>query len=753
MRWLVRLGLALALLLVLAVGGLLVVLPRLAASDAVKERIQRASRELLGREFDYATIDFGLLPPALQVESPVVSGESPEAPPLARADRIALRAALLPLLGGSLEVRSLVAEGLELHLVRTGDGLALPGGGRPSSGPGAEGGGSESGEEGGGGSSRLASIRRVVLRDARISVEDRTRRPAARWELADVWLEGRPRGARVELSGAAKLASGGALELDGRLELGGDSDLTLELADFALAPLSPYLGEAAAGAVSGSARLRGDLADPGAELGLRFVDAAYGATRLAGTADLEARIEAAISAPRGPFALDLDDAALAGSGFAKPAGTRARLAGTLAPDANGAPAVDDLHLELHNLDARGSLHTAPRLRAQLRAEPFELEGWQELLPALALLALEGRLAAPELTLQTAPLEAHGVLRLEDWLLRPPGREPALLAGEIELLGDALRSRDLVARVADQTLGVRAEVQSLFRAPRYSVDFETAETGAEADALLRALAGQPDRLFGPLVGAGSLRGSLGEGFLDALQGDVNFAIAPGRIVGVSLLESVLGPLGARLARLGADRAEGDLRRFYSEEFEKLTAALRVEGGQLIARPVTLEYRDYSATLEGPLSLADLSLDLTGSLRIQETLDAELARAFGAGEAYVPRSRTLPLASVGGKLGAPKVQLSGKAVQQVAAAYAADAYTGELREKIEKELGEGSGTLVDEGLKALEGLLGGARRPAREPPAPEVEPEPAPETSPAAPEPPPPDASQAEDAPPPAPDAAP
>jgi len=737
MRWLLRGALALVAVLTLALVALLVVLPRLAESEGVRERIQAASRNALGRDVDYASIGVGLLPPSLQLEKPRVSGESPDAPPLARAESIELRAGLLALLRGELQVRSLVADGFELNLVRTADGFVLPGPARDPEGeaaPGESGGGSEEGGAPAGSGRLPVDVRRVLLRDAHLVVEDRSVQPTQTWDLRDLQLDARPDGSGIDVVGSTRLADGGELALTGRADLEGESDLSLELRDFALAALGPYLGERVAGILGGRLKLRGPTADPALEAELSGVDVAYGETVLSGPVELEAQLES-LSELRGPFTLVLDDAAYAGSGLSKPAGTRARLSGTLGADAAGKTAIDDLRLALHNLEASGHLRTAPRTALTLNAQPFELEGWERLIPALSLAAPSGRLSASELVVSSAPLEARGTLELLDVLLRPSGRPPVNLAGQIELLGDALQSRELAVGAADQRFDVDARIDSLFATPRYQVGFQTAPDGAEVNALLAAFAGQPDKVFGPLVGGGTLRGTLGgdTDFLSALDGELEFGIEQGRIVGASLIEGVLGPLGAKLAELGRDRAGGDLERFYGESFESLEAALRIENGQALARPLTLDYQGYSTTLEGPVSLVDLVLDLRGSLTVHEELDAELAQAFGAGSDYTPRRRTLQLAAVRGTLGDPKVQLAGGAVRQIASAYAVDAYKDDLRKKVEDELGPGTGEIVERGLGVLDGLLGRRRSEAPEAPAESAPPE-------AAPDPPPPVAAE-------------
>jgi hypothetical protein len=73
-----------------------------------------------------------------------------------------------------------------------------------------------------------------------------------------------------------------------------------------------------------------------------------------------------------------------------------------------------------------------------------------------------------------------------------------------------------------------------------------------------------------------------------------------------------------------------------------------------------------------------------------------------------SRTIPLASVRGTLGDPKVGISPRTAAALAAGWAAPKYADDLRERAEDVLGEGGGEVVDEGLRVLDNLLGGARR---------------------------------------------
>jgi len=160
-----RAALAAIALAAVAIGALAWLGPRLAKSEAARAKIQAAAHDALGRELRFQDIDFGLLPPSLLVVEPVVAGETESDPPLARAERIALRVALWPLLRRKIEVTSLAIDGLALHLVRTKDGLVLPSASKQESEPRAP-----SEPEPSGAPAPALDIRKVSVRDGRMMV-------------------------------------------------------------------------------------------------------------------------------------------------------------------------------------------------------------------------------------------------------------------------------------------------------------------------------------------------------------------------------------------------------------------------------------------------------------------------------------------------------------------------------------------------------------------------------------------------------
>ncbi|MEM7413240.1 MAG: AsmA family protein [Myxococcota bacterium] len=714
MKWLARAALGLLALLIVLVAGLAIVLPRFANDDAVRARIEAAARQMVGLELRYETIDFALLPPALHVEAPRLLGEAEGEPDFASADLIDLRVGLWPLLRGQFEVASFVVESLSVHLVRTEDGLVLPTPVAPTP-AGKEASDAPSEAEATPDSTPapeagiMLGIGRIALRDGTIELEDRTLSPPAvtRFENLDITAEGGGFGDPIAVEGGFDV-QGGHVSIDGNATLSGPLDLDVQLDALPLDALAPYAGLTGewAGRLSGVVALAGETGDPSAKSDtLRIEEAAIedGPLQLAGPVAMDFEVANLSSSVTGPFRVDLTDADLRyGVDFTKAPEVPAVVSGTLASDDAGHLAVDALKLVLRNLEATGSVRTHPSTQLNLQAPAFRMDGWESLVPPLGVAPLKGQLAIPALTLQTEPTRVEGALSLADLDVAVPDFTSIRLNGDIDLQGDALATQGLVATIAEQAIPLALTVKDLFGARDLELGFETKK--ADSDKLLTALADQPNRLHGPLDSKGTLRGRLsGEGsFTNTLNGRLNFEILKGKIVGGSLLEAVLGPLGSRLAELGRGQGGRDLQRFYGEEFERLSGVLRIAKGEIITEPVELIHREYGAELTGPIALENLALDLRGSFTFYEALDTELAKAFGARKGYTPRQRSVELASIQGEMGSPKVRLATNSATQLAAAYATDAQRGELRRKVDKELGEGTGEIVD---RVLEGILGG------------------------------------------------
>jgi hypothetical protein len=737
-KWLLRI--ALAVLALLAVAGIaaVLVLPGLVESDEVRGRIERAARDATGRSLVYDSLEFGLLPPSLRVLGARVSGERPSDEPLLEARSVSLRVELLPLLVGAVVIDSLVIDAATLRLERGPEGLVLPRPPpreKPRAGDAAP---APEADEGTPGPAFSLAVRSVALREATLLLRDRAVRPAVDWRLEG--LDASARGTSLEepidLDLGGTLASGGELAARGTATTAGRLDLTLALDGVQVAPLAPYLGGEArmSGALSGEVRLLGPagaLDSLVADLAGSDVRFQRGDDSLAGDLTLRAEVATPTGAAAGSFELDATPASLGvGGGFRKPPGVPARVTGRIVPGPGGALTIDDVRLVIRNLEATGRVSSLSPFGAELSAPAFELSGWEALVPALARQRPTGRVAIEQLRFVGATPELRGRVRLDGVALNPREGAQLVLRGDILAEGRSLRSEGATLETAGQVSDLDLRVGELFAAPRYQVRLVARE--ADSNQLLTGLLAKPDTLYGPLGLDLSLAGPLGGDPLQTMSGSIDFGVEPGRLVGVSLLRSVfdrMGSVGSLAVNLGKAFGGRDLQRFYGDEFELLRGALRVRDGIARTDDLTLRYRGYSVRLQGTLGLADLGLDMSGELTVNEELDAEIARGLAA-PGYQPRPRVVPLARVRGSLGDPKVSIDPVVATRFAAAYGGAAYGGKLREKAEQELGPGAGDLVDQGLGVLEGILGGGRTRPAPTPAPTPAPAPQPESEPPA-----------------------
>jgi hypothetical protein len=717
-KFLIRVGVALGVLLVLLFVGLALAVPRIVKSDAVRERAEAAAYDALGREVRYGGLDVGLLPPSLLVEEPRVAGASADEEPLLEAKVLALEVALLPLLTGTVLVDSLVIDGATLRVTRTPDGIQLPtppAGEEPPVGERQPESPAEAESPEASAAAVSIALREVEVRDARVVLTDRAVTPETLWDVAlDASARGSSLDDPIEVDATATLASGGAISVSGTATLSGDLDVGIGLDALALAALAPYLGEATRvdGTLDGLVEVRGPASNPAeviAELSLSDGDVRAADAVLSGPVTITAEIANAVEKPEGPFSVDATAAALRyGDVFDKAAGIPATVTGRVVAGAGDTPAIDDLAVVLRNLEARGRVRLSP-VRLDLSTNPVELAGWETLVSPLAANPLTGTLRVEKMVVRTEPMSLDGTIALANVVVEPEGQEPLSIGGAVDLSGDTAKTRDLVVRAADQPMEISALVEDLFGTPRYTVDLGT--EGADVNALASAFAGKPDTLFGPLNLTGKVTGTVepDRSPLETLDGTLDFDVTKGKLVGVSLLEATLSQLGAvgKIGSLAVDagRVFGgrDLQRFYGDEFEQLRGTFKVRDGVVYSEPLSLVYPGYGAKLAGTIDLADLALDMKGTITLFEDVDASIAQGIGADDGYRPSRRQIPLAGVVGTLDDPKVRLGANEATRFVTAYAGDLYEDKLKRVVTDELGEGADAIVDEGLDVLRGIL--------------------------------------------------
>jgi uncharacterized protein involved in outer membrane biogenesis len=698
-------------LLALALILLALSLPRLVDRPEVRDRIQAAAREATGRDVRFEGLAIGIFPPRVRVLRPVVSGITPNEPPLFSADEGALRIALLPLLARTLVLDSLEVVKPTLHLVRTPTaGPAAERGAAPAAG--AAPAGTHEGE------GLTLAVRHLSLRDGTAVLEDHAVTPHVTWKLEEIQAEaaGTSLAAPIDFSLSARLASGGSLRAKGTGTTSGKVDLQATLEGIDLSAAKPYAGDRAAslaGDLGGTVHLQGSATGSSAvdaDLKISNADVVVTSVTVHGPLLLHAQLTGALASLSGKFDVDATAAELVyQGGFTKPVGTPATLSGQLVHDAQGALGVDDLHVKIKNLDAHGTLRMGQRTRLELQGNPFELAGWESLLPALGGAGLRGEIAPGTLVVATGPLELGGAPAFHQLLVQLPGKPAVAIDGSLELAGDVVRTRDLVARVADQPFSVAAELNGLATKAQYH-----AQLGAnkvDSKALVNAFSQRKDVFEGPLTLKSDFSGPLASGapLLETMRGNARVDVGRGKLRGVSLLQGTFDQLGSLGAlALSAGRAQGgkDLQRFYEDEFESIGGTFVVAGGRATTNDLRMVYRDYTVDLRGGLGLTDQSLDMTGKLTIDRELDATLASQTAAGgNAAASGSRAIPLAHVTGTLSQPKVSIRAEDAASFAASYALGRQRGALEKKLDEKLGQGTGREV---LDALDGLLGGSKK---------------------------------------------
>jgi len=743
-------------LLVTALIVLAVALPRLVRSDAARARIQEVAREATGREIRYGELDFGLMPPRLVVRDAEVKGESDDAPPVFVADGVEFEIALAPLMAWTVVVDSLVVEGATVRLVRTPEGIELPrevaaadapkapdAAPSPSkdraSAPAAEAAtsspqrrpsepdqgaapspsqeeGSAAGDDDDERGFALA-LRQVDLRDSRLLLEDRTVSPPAVWELGDVvaTASGESTGAPIDFEINGVLTSGGSVQAKGEAEIGGPYRIDFQLEDVALAPVAPYLdkGQRVGGAVTGTvvtSRTEDEAERVVVDVLLGGGDLAADDLVIRGQMKIRADLEGGFGNTSGTFQLDATDAKVEyGVAFGKLRGTRATATGRLVTGPDGQIGLEDTQVEVMDAEVEVQLERGARTRTTIDAEPFDLTGWGTMIPALAESDPAGEVGIRGLVVETEPLGVRGNLDIHGLrLVRGDGAE-VRMGGGFRGTGSEIRSEKLVARVAGQEIRLSVVVTELAGRPRFVTEVEA--DAVESSALLALVTEKNDTLQGPLELRGKLASPLGadRSLAETLEGTVRIRIEPGRLKGVSVLERTFQGVGtAGDAALLAGRLKGGrtLQRFYDDEFQYLGGTLQIARGLARTDDLKLVYHNYTVDLRGTVSLQDQQLDLRGELTIDDEIDGAIASQGAADQEPQPRSsRVIPLARVSGTLESPRVEITDEAVVRLAAIYATTERREEWEGKIDKYLGEGSGSQV---LEALDGILSGEPR---------------------------------------------
>jgi len=737
----IRIAGILLVLLVVALIALTVALPRMLRSDAVRSRLRDLAMEATGREIGYGELDFGLVPPRLVVREPEVKGTSEGSAAVFRAAGLEFEIALAALLGGQLVVDSLVVEGGEVHLLRTPEGVEIPGeaaaakarkafvAAHPSSkrskcreseptadatassreeSPGTGGGDDEE-------SSSAFAVRQVALRDSRVFLEDQSVSPPVLWELDDVigTASGESIGDAIDFEVEGSLASGGSVQAKGEAEFGGPFRIDFQLGDVVLAPLAPYLssGQRVRGAVSGTVatlRTEQDTERVSVDVVVRGGELAAEDLVVRGQMKILANLGEGFGDAAGSFQLDATDAEVEyGVLLRKGRGTAATATGRIVTGPDGEIGLQDTEVKIENFEAEVQVETGARDRTTIDAEPFDLTGWAERIPALADLNPSGELGIRGFVVAKKPLEMRGALDLHGVHLRRSDGEEVVLRGSLRGTGSEIRSEKLVAEVGGQEIQLSVLAYALDRQPRFAMKAEA--DAVESSALLALFTEKSDTLQGPLELRGKLSGPLGgdRPLSETLQGKVRMRIENGRLKGVSVLKRTfqgVGSAGDAAPPAGSLEGGRTLQRSYDDEFQYLGGTLRIANGLARTDDLQLVYHDYAVDLHGSVRLRDQQLDL--ELTMDDEIEGSVANQGAVGPKSQPgQAREITLARVTGTLESPRVKLTDEGVVRLAAIYATAERREEWSEKIDEYLGEGAGSQV---MDALDQLLEGESR---------------------------------------------
>jgi len=714
MKILIRiLAAAVLVVVVLAIAGA-IFLPDLLESEAVRDRIRTAAQDALDREIDYSELTIGLLPPSLVAKGVTVSGPSSKEPPLLAAGDVSFRVALLPLLARTVVVDSLVVDGAKVHLIRTAEGLVLPGADTTDSKAGGE---EVSTEAAGSGAPVEIAVSRVDLRDCAIVVDDRAVKPATRWEASELQLEARGKGLEdpIDFDLSFVLASGGRVQAAGNVALGGDLDVRADLRDLALAPFLAYVdaGPELGGVLTGTVRARGpldDLSDLQADLDVadgRFV---LDDVSVAGPVSIEADVKGGVASPTGTFAVDATRARIEyGTSFVKTPGETATISGKIASTGDGRLAFDDVQTQVRNFRSTARIETGDRIHAVIDAPAFDISGWEKAVPALADARPSGPIRIEGLDIRTNPLDVRGGVHFSGVQTVLPDRGAVQITGALIGEGNSIRSRDLAMLAGGEKIAIDATLSELDRDVRYVI--HTATAAADTNRIVSTLSSKRDFIYGILNFDGDFNGTLAgdRSPLETLTGRAALDIEKGRLKGVSLLQLTFDRMGniGSLASLASQVFGGpDLTPYYNDDFKEIKGTFNADSGVVRTDDFRIVYRDYTVDLRGTLRLVDLAVDMTGQLTLGEKIDAALQR----GSTGSPS--TIKLARVSGTLDDPKVQVS----PEVASAFLVrSGASGKVGKVVGDKIGGKTGGVVGDVLGGV--LGGGSTAPAAKQPPPQ------------------------------------
>ncbi len=566
MRMMLRALVAIGLLLVLAVGGLALVLPRILNSPEFQAAASEAAHDALGVPVSWSGLGVGFLPPSIRADDVRVDGVREGDAPLLRAERLFLRLELMPLFSGAIEVDTLEIDGLAVELAMADEGLILPETSEPAPADDPEAGAFD------------FAVERAVLSRGRIHVVDESVSPAVHYRMEGIALEARGREDRsIALEGSAQLDVTGELVATG--ELGFELLLDPEIA-----------------VPSGRFMLEGDALDVTMEGA--FEKAPGTALRAGG------RFQVLES---GAVRVDADTL-----GVGPVVGTA-----SLVSDAQ-----TRLLLSTKPVEVKGLEPLLPALRESGVGGRFVVRDLAVVLPELE---LGGRIELDPISVDlggTAPIEVRGALvgRRDGLVLDGMSAEAAgqrlRIEGDVKALSGVPRFKlalqsDGVLR-ANPLAGALAGLTDVLYGP---IELKARFAGT--------LPEDETELYETLTGRFELH--VGQGAGDGKEGGRLAGVSILREAMGPFYE--LGHFMTYLAGIGG---KSSLEKYYGDDFQRMDVRFEIRDGAADTEKLQLVYRHYGANLSGRMMLADQSLDMTGEVDLgPEVLRALGAEPTGQG----------------------------------------------------------------------------------------------------------------------------
>ncbi len=481
-----------------------------------------------------------------------------------------------------------------------------------------------------------------------------------------------------ELSGELRTAPSGALGIEGAtLRIGelrargratvGATGTRVELRSDALsaeaaAALFPVMGSVPD--LTGSLRID----DFRLETGQRFALTAnpslrdgvvrIGALEARGTLSLLLSLEST-DPVAGSISIGAGDAAVALADIlAKPAGVAARFASRIEIPADRSVAYRDARLEIGALAAEGAgTLDAGRLRLDLHTGQMDAVALAAVFPHVGRIpGIGGALALRRLHVETDPLVVDADAVLAGLSLTPGTPEPIRVDGPIAVRRETVRAAGLRVEVGGQPMTVDARVR-LGAEPVYEMSGRM--RGADAQAFLRGLVARRPALEGRLDLDAQFAGPLASrSLVETGAGTLRVHVAPGRIPGVSVLESSLAALSAvkRLSGLGAVLAEEEQEGSpgSGDRFRTLDATVRHARGISRTEDLRIVYPTYDLALAGEIDLVHGSLKMRGDLLLGQTLVSPFGRALGLFGLGCAMPNRIPIPEISGPVSDPSVR---------------------------------------------------------------------------------------------------